>query len=132
MSTLLLRFAGPMQAWGVDYREPTKSGATGLLAAALGLRRDAPLGKLTALRFGVRVDREGRLLRDFHMVHQQGGKQAVFVTERYYLCDAVFWSAFMERMKRGCGSSRKPCRIRPFRCFSGGGPVHRRAVSASD
>ena len=102
MSTLLLRFAGPMQAWGVDSRfeirktnrEPTKSGATGLLAAALGLRRDAPLGKLTALRFGVRVDREGRLLRDFHMVHQQGGKQAVFVTERYYLCDAVFLVGF--------------------------------------
>ena len=61
MSTLLLRFAGPMQAWGVDSRfeirktnrEPTKSGATGLLAAALGLRRDAPLEKLAALRFGV-------------------------------------------------------------------------------
>lgn len=91
-----------MQAWGVDSRfeirktnrEPTKSGATGLLAAALGLRRDASLEKLAALRFGVRVDREGKLLRDFHMVHQQGGKQAVFVTERYYLCDAVFLVGF--------------------------------------
>ena len=51
MSTLLLRFAGPMQAWGADARfdvcrtnrEPTKSGVIGLLAAALGQRRDAPL-----------------------------------------------------------------------------------------
>ena len=88
MSTLLLRFAGPMQAWGVDARfdvcrtnrEPTKSGVIGLLAAALGLRRDAPLDDLTALRFGVRVDREGQLLRDLHMVH--GEKD--YRTMRYY------------------------------------------------
>ena len=95
MSTLLLRFAAPMQAWGADSRfdirktnrEPTKSGVVGLLAAALGLQRDAPLNELTALRMGVRVDREGVLLRDFHMVH---GKKSSYVTTRYYLCDAVF------------------------------------------
>ena len=95
MSTLLLRFAAPMQAWGADSRfdirktnrEPTKSGVVGLLAAALGLQRDAPLNELTALRMGVRVDREGVLLRDFHMVH---GEKAPYVTMRYYLCDAVF------------------------------------------
>ena len=95
MSTLLLRFAAPMQAWGADSRfdirktnrEPTKSGVVGLLAAALGLQRDAPLNELTALRMGVRVDREGVLLRDFHMVH---GKKDPYVTTRYYLCDAVF------------------------------------------
>lgn len=95
MSTLLLRFAAPMQAWGADSRfdirktnrEPTKSGVVGLLAAALGLQRDAPLNELTALRMGVRVDREGVLLRDFHMVH---GEKDPYVTTRYYLCDAVF------------------------------------------
>ena len=95
MSTLLLRFAAPMQAWGADSRfdirktnrEPTKSGVVGLLAAALGLQRDALLNELTALRMGVRVDREGVLLRDFHMVH---GKKSSYVTTRYYLCDAVF------------------------------------------
>lgn len=96
MSTLLLRLAGPMQAWGADSqfevrktnREPTKSGVIGLLAAALGLRRDEPLGELAALRFGVRVDREGVLLRDFHMAH--GAKDSSYMTTRYYLCDAVF------------------------------------------
>ena len=44
MSTLLLRLAAPMQAWGAEakfdrrttQREPTKSGVTGLVAAALG------------------------------------------------------------------------------------------------
>ena len=95
MSTLLLRFAGPMQAWGADSRfdirktnrEPTKSGVIGLLAAALGLRRDEPLDALAALRMGVRVDREGVLLRDFHMVH---GEKSSYMTQRYYLCDAVF------------------------------------------
>ena len=95
MSTLLLRFAAPMQAWGADSRfdirktnrEPTKSGVVGLLAAALGLQRDAPLNELTALRMGVRVDQEGVLLRDFHMVH---GEKSSYVTTRYYLCDAVF------------------------------------------
>lgn len=95
MSTLLLRFAAPMQAWGADSRfdirktnrEPTKSGVVGLLAAALGLQRDAPLNELTVLRMGVRVDREGVLLRDFHMVH---GEKSSYVTTRYYLCDAVF------------------------------------------
>ena len=94
MSTLLLRFAGPMQAWGADSRfdvcrtnrEPTKSGVIGLLAAALGWRRDAPLDDLEALQFGVRVDREGVLLRDFHMVRSA---KTAYVTTRYYLCDAV-------------------------------------------
>ncbi|MDY3279998.1 MAG: type I-E CRISPR-associated protein Cas5/CasD [Eubacteriales bacterium] len=95
MSTLLLRFAGPMQAWDADSRfdvcrtnrEPTKSGVIGLLAAALGWRRDAPLDDLEALQFGVRVDREGVLLRDFHMVRSA---KTAYVTTRYYLCDAVF------------------------------------------
>lgn len=110
MSTLLLRLAAPMQAWGADSqfevrktnREPTKSGVIGLLAAALGLRRDEPLGELAALRFGVRVDREGVLLRDFHMAHgakenkskQSSSKSAElgtpYMSTRYYLCDAVF------------------------------------------
>lgn len=96
MSTLLLRFAGPMQAWGADTRfdvcrtnrEPTKSGVIGFVAAALGLRRDAALDELTALRFGVRVDREGVLLRDLHTVRKD--EKTSYLTTRYYLCDAVF------------------------------------------
>ena len=110
MSTLLLRFAGPMQAWGADSRfdirktnrEPTKSGVVGLLAAALGMRRDEPLDELAALRFGVRVDREGVLLRDYHTVEAK----KPYVTTRYYLCDAAFLvglysrdEALMERLE---------------------------------
>lgn len=96
MSTLLLRFAGPLQAWGADSRfdvrrtnrEPTKSGVIGLIASALGLRRDAPLDELNRLRFGVRVDREGVLLRDLHTVRKD--KNTSYMTTRYYLSDAVF------------------------------------------
>lgn len=97
MSTLLLRLAAPMQSWGAaskfdtrsTEREPTKSGVIGLLASALGVRRDdrETLDELSALRFGVRVDREGKLLRDFHMAH---AVKSSYVTYRYYLCDAVF------------------------------------------
>ncbi len=96
MSTLLLRLAAPMQAWGSDSRfevrrtgrEPTKSGVIGLLAAALGRSRADSVEDLCQLRFGVRVDQEGKLLRDFHTAHQ--GEKTAYVTERYYLCDAVF------------------------------------------
>lgn len=99
MATLLLRLAGPLQSWGIDSkydtrgtgREPSKSGVIGLLAAALGLRRDQDeeIGALASgLRFGVRVEQEGTLLRDFHTAHK--GNKPPYVTQRYYLSDAVF------------------------------------------
>lgn len=104
MSTLLLRLAAPMQSWGSGSRfdvrrterEPTKSGVIGLLAAALGRRRDESVSDLSALRFGVRIDREGTLLRDFHIAQKmKNGKfDTSYVTHRYYLCDAVFLAAF--------------------------------------
>ena len=98
MATLLLRLAAPLQSWGTDSkfdtrrtgREPSKSGVIGLLAAALGIRRDEDVkiqALSAALRFGVRVDNEGELLRDFHMAHSE---KTPYVTNRYYLSDAVF------------------------------------------
>lgn len=96
MSTLLLRLAAPMQAWGCDSkfetrrtgREPTKSGIVGLLAAALGRKRGDSLDDLNRLHFGVRVDKEGELLYDYHTVQMSDGK--TYVTHRYYLADATF------------------------------------------
>lgn len=103
MATLLLRLAAPLQAWGADSkfetrktaREPTKSGVIGLLAAALGLRRDEtePLTRLAQLRFGVRVEREGQLLVDYHTANREEDRKkgkAPYVTYRHYLEDAVF------------------------------------------
>jgi CRISPR system Cascade subunit CasD len=95
MSTLLLRLAAPLQSWGVDAkferrgteRVPTKSGVIGIVAAALGRRRNESLEDLQMLRFGVRVDWEGTLLRDYHTAKSQ---KSAYVTHRYYLSDAVF------------------------------------------
>jgi CRISPR system Cascade subunit CasD len=104
MATLLLRLAGPLQAWGTTSRfderdtqlEPSKSGVIGLVCAALGRDRATPVDDLAAFRFGVRVDREGSLLRDFQTatgVLAATGKrddERTVVSPRYYLADAVF------------------------------------------
>src|SRR5258708_39825081 len=74
MGTLLLRLAAPMQSWGTQSRfvvrdtglEPSKSGVIGLLCAALGRPREAPVEDLAGLRMGVRVDREGVMQTDYH------------------------------------------------------------------
>lgn len=95
MSTLLLRLAAPIQSWGVDAkfnrrgteRVPTKSGVIGLVAAALGRRRNESIGDLLTLNYGVRVDREGISLRDYHTAINP---KTAYVTQRYYLQDAVF------------------------------------------
>lgn len=101
MSTLLLRLAGPMQSWGVSSRftrretggEPTKSGVLGLLAAADGRRRTDPIEDLAGLRFGVRVDQVGRLVRDFQTAQQWETGRRMPLSYRYYLSDAVFVAA---------------------------------------
>ncbi len=106
MSTLLLRLAGPLQSWGTDSkfdvrrtgREPSKSGVIGMIAAALGIQRedDERIRELAGLRFGVRADREGKLLRDYQTVKAKQNKiygpakDMAYVTTRYYLSDAAF------------------------------------------
>lgn len=97
MSTLLLRLAAPLQSWGSNSKfetrttekMPTKSGVLGMLAAALGWNRDADLTRLAELKFGVRADREGENITDFHIARTQKGKDS-YVTYRHYLSDAVF------------------------------------------
>ncbi|MBB5085068.1 type I-E CRISPR-associated protein Cas5/CasD [Nonomuraea endophytica] len=100
MSVLLTQLAGPLQAWGASSRfarrtteaAPTKSGVIGLLAAAQGRERTADLTDLAHLRFGVRIDQPGTLLRDFHTAHRFTG-ESMPVSERLYLADAVFVAA---------------------------------------
>lgn len=119
-STLVLRLAGPLQSWGdrsafnrrETRPEPTKSGILGLLAAAAGRAREAPLDDLLGLRLGVRVDQPGSLLRDYHTVSDYRGRplpqagvsakgiqkptspaKYTHVTQRFYLQDAVFVAA---------------------------------------
>jgi CRISPR system Cascade subunit CasD len=104
MSVLLLRLAGPMQSWGTRSRfsnrdtglEPSRSGVIGLLCAALGRPRAEPLDDFLPLRMAVRVDREGRLMRDYHTAQDvrradpTKGTQDTVLSERFYLADAEF------------------------------------------
>lgn len=108
MPTLLLRLAAPMQSWGTTSRfderdtqlEPSKSGVVGLLCAACGRDRAEPVDDLAALRMGVRVDREGVLMRDYQtatgvlIATGKVERDRTVVSPRYYLADAAFLVGF--------------------------------------
>jgi CRISPR system Cascade subunit CasD len=101
MTVLLLRLAGPLQAWGANSRvarrgteiAPTKSGVIGMLAAAKGIRRAEPLTELLGLEFGVRLDQPGQIQRDFQTARSLDGRRSAPLTYRFYLSDAVFLAA---------------------------------------
>ena len=106
MATLLLRCVAPLQSWDTQSRfgvrtagrEPSKSGIVGMLCAALGRPRTEPVADLAKLTMGVRVDREGSILRDFHTAGKSGYLKAggavehtnLITSTRYYLTDAAF------------------------------------------
>lgn len=97
MKTIILKFSGPLQSWGIGSnfetrdtaRYPTKSAVIGLIAGALGYHRDddEKIQRLNEFFFGVRIDQKGTLLKDYHIAIS--AKQS-YVTNRYYLQDAVF------------------------------------------
>jgi CRISPR system Cascade subunit CasD len=99
-----------MQSWGTTSRftqrdtrnEPSKSGVLGLLAAAMGIRREnwVDLEPLTRFSLGVRHDRPGVPRVDYQtaacaqsdtIIRADGGqaKDGV-VSERHFLADAAF------------------------------------------
>ncbi|MFC1443133.1 type I-E CRISPR-associated protein Cas5/CasD [Streptacidiphilus sp. N1-10] len=110
---LLLHLSGPWQSWGGEadftvrttHRFPTRSGLTGMIAAALGRPRDSDNTDLTQLRYTIRVDRPGQREADFHTVgggypphltpatadgkRRPEGKGTI-ISERWYLADAAF------------------------------------------
>lgn len=106
MKTILLKLAGPLQSWGSDShfetrktdRYPSKSAIVGLLAACMGYRRDEDdkIRELNSLDFAVRVEQEGVVIKDFHtakMCDKNGSLKRTYVTNRYYLQDAIFMVA---------------------------------------
>lgn len=103
MKTVLLKFSGPLQSWGTrshfETRRtdpyPSKSGVLGFVAAAFGFRRnqDKEICALQDLDFAVRIDQPGILLHDYHTAHTYENDFSfakTYVTQRYYLQDAVF------------------------------------------
>ena len=100
MPTLLLKMSGPLQSWGTQSRfrrrdaghEPSKSGVIGMVAAALGRSRNEPVDDLVSLKFAVRTDASGTLIRDYQTAKNwaKSPKGAVSLSTRMYLSDAVF------------------------------------------
>lgn len=103
MKTILLKFSGPLQSWGTSSHfenrhtdlHPSKSAVIGMLAACLGYRRneDDKIRKLNEIQFAVRVDQRGNLIKDFQIARKNkdnGSFERNYVTNRYYLEDAVF------------------------------------------
>lgn len=117
MKILLFRLEGFLQSWGEHSswtnRDtayiPTKSGIIGILSSCLGYHRnDSRIKALNdALSIGIRVDRQGEVIRDYHTVqgsveigpNRTGFKNAqrkirlggnTIVSNRYYLEDASF------------------------------------------
>lgn len=103
MKTVLLKFSGPLQSWGTNSHfetrhtddHPSKSGVIGMIAAGLGCSRndEEMLSQLNKLEFAVRVDQTGQILRDYHTAKKykpNGDLDRTYVTNRYYLQDAVF------------------------------------------
>ncbi|MFA7037318.1 MAG: type I-E CRISPR-associated protein Cas5/CasD [Methanosarcina sp.] len=98
MVTLLLRLSGPLQAWGTDskfetrntQREPSKSGVIGMIAAAMGRGRNDPIADISSLKYGVRIDQKGTIIRDYHTAHHPTDYIRAFVTNRFYLENGCF------------------------------------------
>lgn len=103
LKTVLLKFSGPLQSWGTNSHfetrhtdtHPSKSGVIGMIAAGLGYQRedDKKINRLNSMNFAVRIDQTGTILRDYHTAHkykESGNIDRTYVTNRYYLQDAVF------------------------------------------
>lgn len=81
MTVLLFTVAG-MQAWATGDRHayrhtqnhPTKSGILGMIACAMGYPRDNTPDWLNNVRFGVRVDHPGTVIRDYQNCPNLVGK----------------------------------------------------------
>lgn len=104
LATVILRLAGPMQAWSRDRRtgggggarptndHPTKTGVIGLVANALGRDRSDDITDLAGLVWAVRTDRTGTPSVDFHTAG--GGTMPALSRERLRLPDGATHVAY--------------------------------------
>lgn len=132
VKTILLKLTGPMQSWGTSSRfetrmsdyYPSKSGVIGIIAASLGYNRDEDekIQKLNDLDFAVRVDQEGVLKKDYHIarkIKSNGELERTYVTNRYYMEDAVFVVAISHENERWMDEILQALKYPYFQPFMG-------------
>lgn len=85
MNALFLRFAGPLQSWAgpritgnhVHTREvPSRSGALGVVAAALGAPQNNWPDWIHEIDLQLRVERPGVVTKDYQTINPRGANQA--------------------------------------------------------
>ena len=100
MKTLTIKLTAPLQSYGneasferrTSWQAPSKSAVIGMIAAALGMRRnDKRICELNNLAFAVRIDQRGKIMTDFHTVEWKKEKRKL--TYRDYYQDAVYVAA---------------------------------------
>lgn len=132
VKTILLKLTGPMQSWGTSSRfetrmtdhYPSKSGVIGIIAASLGYGRDEDekIQRLNELDFAVRVDQEGILAKDYHIARKikaNGELDRTYVTNRYYMEDAVFVVAISHEDENWMNEILKALKYPYFQPFMG-------------
>nr|WP_253727365.1 type I-E CRISPR-associated protein Cas5/CasD [Lactobacillus acetotolerans] len=99
MKTLVIRLTSPLQSYGneatfnrrTSYHYPSKSAILGMLAAALGYRRDdSRISALNKLQVAVRIDQPGQTLTDFQIIEYDRAHHKRSLSYRDYLQDAIF------------------------------------------
>lgn len=102
MKTITIKLTAPLQSYGLQsdfkYRStnyfPTKSAIIGMVAAALGYKRnDHKIIQLNDLSYAVRLDQSSSILTDFHTVQIDPKKEERKITFRDYIQDAIFMVA---------------------------------------
>lgn len=100
MKTLTIKLTAPLQAYGneasferrTSWPAPSKSAVVGMIAAALGMRReDERIKSLNDLAYAVRVDQIGKTMTEFQTVEWKPGNRKLTYRDHYQ--DAVYVAA---------------------------------------
>lgn len=129
MKTLTIKLAAPLQSFGKEasfnirtsYPHPSKSAVIGMIAAALGYRRyeTEKIKLLDNLKFAIRIEQTGSMMRDFQIVRYGPKPKEVKLTSRYYLQDAVFLVAIGSENERLIEDIQKALKKPKFQLFIG-------------
>lgn len=120
MKTLTIKLTAPLQSYGneatfnrrTSYYYPSKSAIVGMIAAALGFRRDdSRIQTLNDLKMAVRIDQPGQTLTEFQTIEYDQKKHKRSLSYRDYLQDAVFLVAIQsdnEKINQICHALSHP------------------------